>query len=175
MDDSRDPIVQGVQPDVRTGSKWKASVEVADAKYDINIENLRGTSTIGLHGFGFDSNSKLSSPRLRITEKVKDGIEHGRFVTACQQPSQGRWTTWDNLEVRELSWSELWNVSNKRISMMIKSAYDVLGTPANLKTWKLQESDQCVLCEKSPCNLKHILSNCSVALGGGRYTWRIEE
>ena len=63
-------------------------------------------------------------------------------------------------------------MSDKRISKMIKSAYDVLGTPSNLKSWKLQESDVCVLCNKSPCNLKHILSNCSVALVSGRYTWR---
>ena len=63
-------------------------------------------------------------------------------------------------------------MSDKRISMMIKSAYDVLGTPANLKTWNLQECDQCVLCDKWPCNLKHILSNRSVALVGGRCTWR---
>ena len=62
MDESRDPIVQGVQPDVRTGSKWKASVEVADAKYDINIDNLRGSSTIGLHGFGFDHHF-IQNPR----------------------------------------------------------------------------------------------------------------
>ena len=59
--------------------------------------------------------------------------------------------------------------------MMIKSVYDVLGTPANLKRWNLQESDQCVLCDKSPCNLltktTYILSNYSVALVGGRYTW----
>jgi len=56
--------------------------------------------------------------------------------------------------------------------MMIKAAYDVLGTPTNLKRWNLKENDDCVLCGKSPCNLKHILSGCTVALTGGRYTWR---
>ena len=66
-------------------------------------------------------------------------------------------------------------MSDKRISMMIKSAYDVLGTPANLKVWNLQESDKCELCGKGPCNLKHILSSCSAALGSGRYTWRHNE
>ena len=80
--------------------------------------------------------------------------------------------TWNNIEARELSWSEMWEVSDKRISMLIKSAYNVLGTPSNLKLWKLRENDECELCGKSPCNLKHILSNCSVALFGGRYTWR---
>lgn len=51
----------------------------------------------------------------------------------------------------------MWNVSDKRMSMMIKSAYDVLGTPANRKTWKLQDSDECTLCGESPCNLKHVV------------------
>ena len=133
---------------------------------------MRGDRPAGPHGLGYGGNSKKISPRSEISEKVKSDIEHGRFVKACQQPSQGRWTAWKDIEVRELKWSELWNVSDKRISMMIKSAYDVLGTPANLKTWNLQESDVCVLCNKSPCNLKHILSNCNVALTGGRYTWR---
>lgn len=55
---------------------------------------------------------------------------------------------------------------------MIKSAYDVLGTPANLKCCKLKDSNECVLCGKSPCNLKHILSAYSVGLTGGQYTWR---
>lgn len=170
--ESKDPVVQGVQPDVRTGSKWKASEEVAGARFDVSIDKLVGAVPVGRQGLGFGGVSKPSSPRLQITAKVKSNIEHGRYVTACQQPSQGRWTNWNDIEVRELSWSELWNVSDKRISMMIKSAYDVLGTPANLKTWNLQESDKCVLCDKAPCNLKHILSNCSVALVGGRYTWR---
>ena len=76
------------------------------------------------------------------------------------------------MQVRELSWKDLWNVSDKRISMLIKSTYNVLGTPANLKVWNLQDTDICDLCSKSPCNLKHILSACSVALFDGRYTRR---
>ena len=99
-------------------------------------------------------------------------IEESRIVKACQQPSQGRWTAWNSVQARELSWNDLWNMSDKRISMLIKASYDLLGTPSNLKAWNMQYDDNCYLCGKSPCNLKHILSNCSVALGEGRFTWR---
>ena len=138
----------------------------------IGIDKIIGAAQHDKKGLGFNVDSKPSSSRLQITEKVKQNIEHGRFVKACQQPSQGRWTNWNDIQVRELSWKDLWNISDKRISMMIKSAYNVLGTPANLKAWKLQDDDTCDLCSHSPCNLKHILSACKVALVEGRYTWR---
>ena len=170
--ESNDPVVQCVQPDVKAGIKWRPSEEVSDARFDVQIDKLIGSAQCGRQGLGYGGNSKPSSSRLQITDKVKKNIEHTRVVKACQQPSQGRWTTWDNIEVRELSWSKMWNVSDRRISLMIKSAYDVLGTPANLKVWKLLESDECVLCGRAPCNLKHILSNCNVALTSGRYKWR---
>jgi len=172
MEESKDPIVWAVQPDLKTGRKWRASDGVRDAKLDIKIEEVVGHVQTNKRGFGYTRRAIPGSTRSQITEKVKNSLEHERVVTACQQASQGRWTAWSAVETRELSWAELWNVSDKRISMMIKSSYDVLGTPANLKRWNLQEDDSCVLCAKSPCNLKHILSGCNVALTGGRYTWR---
>ncbi len=172
LESSKDPVIQSVQPDVVTGLKWKASCEVHDAKSDIYFDNIVGAAQTSRHGLGWNTDSKQPSFSTQITDKVRSRLEKERYVKACQQPSQGRWTNWETLEVRELSWKEMWDVSDKRMSMMIKSAYDVLGTPANLKTWKLQDSDECTLCGMSPCNLKHILSACSVGLASGRYTWR---
>ena len=81
MSESRDPIVQGVQPDVKTGTKWKASDEVAGAKFDISIEKMVGVVPVGRQGLGYGVDSKQPLPRLQIAEKVKSNIEDGRYVT----------------------------------------------------------------------------------------------
>ena len=119
FEESRDPIVQGVQPDVVTGRKWRASEEVADAKVSIGIDKIIGSAQCGRKGLGFNVDSKPTTSRLQITDKVKQNIEHGRVVKACQQPSQGRWTNWDQMQVRELSWKDLWNISDKMVSLFL--------------------------------------------------------
>ena len=99
-------------------------------------------------------------------DKIKSKVDK-----ACQQPKQGRWTAWNTSDVRELSWKDVWTMSEKRISLLLKSSYDLLGTPANLKLWGMQSDDKCGRCGQV-ANLKHILTNCSVSLNEGRYTWR---
>jgi len=58
-----------------------------------------------------------------------------------------------------------------RLSFLLKSVYDVLPSPTNLKTWGLSESPVCKLCGR-PANLEHVLSSCRTALSDGRYIWR---
>ena len=56
------------------------------------------------------------------------------------------------------------------LSFLLKSIYDVLPTPMNLKHWKLAEDNRCILCNKR-ATLEHILSSCNVSLTQGRYRW----
>ena len=58
-----------------------------------------------------------------------------------------------------------------RISFILRSVYDLLPSPSNLRLWNMTESPNCLLCDR-PANLKHILSSCPTALTGGRYKWR---
>ena len=60
----------------------------------------------------------------------------------------------------------------KKLSFLIKAAYDVLPTPVNLHAWGLTTSDRCRACGKT-ASLKHILTECEYALRS--YTWRYNE
>ena len=146
-------------------------MEVNDAVRDLEMAKIVGTVQIGRAGFGCNPDFNADTPlRKQITSKISKNLDHTRYVQAVQQGKQGRWTTW-NVEKRELSWADLWNVSDARISKLIKSSYDMLGTPANLKSWNLSDTSECALCGAYG-NLRHILSGCKVSLTGGRYTWR---
>ena len=41
-----------------------------------------------------------------------------------------------------------------------------------LKLWGYKQSALCPLCDRSPCTIHHILSNCQYALNQRRYNWR---
>ena len=47
-----------------------------------------------------------------------------------------------------------------------------MRNPNLLKLRGLKNTSSCCLCGAHICSLHHILSNCSVALNGERYTWR---
>ena len=70
-----------------------------------------------------------------------------------------------------MTWSDIWKMEDHRIGYLLRSVYDVLPTPTNLKTWGLTDDPCCKLCGR-PANLEHVLSSCSKALADGRYTWR---
>ena len=54
------------------------------------------------------------------------------------------------------------------MSFLLRSTYDVLPSPANLVRWKVSDDNRC-RCGKLG-TMKHILSNCGLALK--RYEWR---
>jgi hypothetical protein len=47
-----------------------------------------------------------------------------------------------------------------------------LPSPDNLARWKKLVTPRCPLCDKVPCTLFHLLSNCRVSLDQGRYDYR---
>ena len=57
------------------------------------------------------------------------------------------------------------------LSFLLKSVYDVLPSPTNLKTWGLSKSPDRKLCGR-PAILEHVLNLCRTALSDGRYRWR---
>ena len=87
------------------------------------------------------------------------------------QKVQGKWTQWTNLIQRDMSWSSLMRSSRHIISFSLGVTFDTLGTPVNLKRWKLCDTDVCELCG-ARCSIQHILSGCKVALGAVRYRYR---
>ena len=106
-----------------------------------------------------------------VLGEVRAGEEEVRIAAAVQQSQQGRWTRWDEVVARRLSWSDVWKIDQARIGFLISSVYDVLPSPSNLARWHLADHPVCQLCQ-SRGTLRHILSACPSALGQGRYTWR---
>ena len=60
-------------------------------------------------------------------------------------------------------------METKQLGFLIKTVYDKLPTPVNLKFWGLSTSNLCKACEKI-ANLKHVLTGCQYSLRS--YTWR---
>ena len=89
----------------------------------------------------------------------------------CSSHSKGRWTTWEDVVQRSISWNEIWKMSPYRLAFVIRSIYDQLPSRDNLRRWGLTEDCKCELCGESE-TLHHVLSNCKYALDNGRYTWR---
>ncbi|KAK3753533.1 hypothetical protein RRG08_016548 [Elysia crispata] len=58
-----------------------------------------------------------------------------------------------------------------RISILIRSVYDLLPSNANLVRWRKKEDPTCPLCQGRQTT-EHVLSSCKIALSQGRYTWR---
>ena len=103
------------------------------------------------------------------TAKVRKLEAEQRELHLIQCSQQGQVTQWESHVVeRKIGWSEIWKWQASRLSFLLKSTYDVLPSPVNLKRWKIQEDDSC-RCGKLG-TMKHILSCCHLALN--RYTWR---
>lgn len=86
--------------------------------------------------------------------------------------SQGRWTQWDQVQERPLTWKELWQTDQGKLSFLLRSVTDLLPTPSNLKIWGGEEDPSCKQCGAANCTLNHILTGCPKALAEGRDRWR---
>ena len=71
-----------------------------------------------------------------------------------------------------LSWkSFLWDIPQGVLKFAINAGINTLPSGDNLKRWGKRVSDRCGFCGNVQ-TLAHILTNCSVALEQGRFTWR---
>ena len=85
--------------------------------------------------------------------------------------AQGAWTRWESATPKKLTWHEILQKQPLQLGFLLRSVYDLLPTPANLKLWYKTEDDACKLCGKRG-TLEHVLSSCRTALTQGRYRWR---
>ncbi|KAG5277490.1 hypothetical protein AALO_G00118230 [Alosa alosa] len=113
---------------------------------------------------------KENTSHLFVINKLRHQEEAARCATAVSQAQQGRWTKWEGVERRNITWSDLWSMESNRLSFIIRATYDVLPSPTNLHVW-YGEDPACLQCA-APAILKHILVGCKTSLTQGRYTWR---
>ena len=93
---------------------------------------------------------------------------------AHELAQQGTWTAWyDCVTHTDLSWRNLiYGPGPHVIKFMLNAMVNWVKTPDLMKMWGYKKTAYCPLCRHPQCTLHHILSNCRVALNGGRYTWR---
>ena len=71
-----------------------------------------------------------------------------------------------------VSWRAfMWDIPQGVLRFAINAGINTLPTLDNLKRWGKRVNDRCPFCGNIQ-TLLHVLSNCSVALDQGRYTWR---
>ncbi|XP_035658193.1 uncharacterized protein LOC118403564 [Branchiostoma floridae] len=175
---SQDPSVRAAfNQGINTGKKWNATSSISQAISRQQHKDLVGSVQVGRTGFDWgkkDQRWKSANPNERrqlLIQEVRRMEEERRRVVAVGQRQQGAWLNWEGAVERRLSWSDLWSMQNARLSFLLRSVYDVLPSPYNLTRWYKNE-ESCQLCGRAQADLKHILSNCNIALQQGRYTWR---
>ncbi|XP_058614749.1 uncharacterized protein LOC131529194 [Onychostoma macrolepis] len=137
LQDSRDPVVQNAKAQVQTGSKWKATHAVNQAITHLKHQEVVGMVQHGRAGFGLGTSPKMWSKASKIVRKnltnsevVRDEEESYK-IKAVSQGQQGRWTTWEAVSDRVLTWADLWRMPKARLSFLIRATYDTLPSPQN--------------------------------------------
>jgi hypothetical protein len=181
-------IVQNVSPPA-TGRKWKLydprtifgivvdTGVIRRCEMMVRSDEMVGRVAQGRMGFEYAGGEegmrkKALSSRQQVVKKVVAESEEEYLTRAVQLAVQGRWTAWKDLNQRVISWRSLVYGDPRLIRFCIGVTFDTLDSPANLKRWHLQPSDECCLCKREKCTVRHVLSGCKVALAQGRYRYR---
>ena len=150
---------------------------VEEAESRLRLKEVVGAVQQDRRGVGWRENKWWSKQnekgkREMVTEELRKMEEERRVTKAVGQSQQGAWTTWQGADNRVISWEGLKGMEPVKISMLLRSVYDLLPTPANLQKWGAADSGNCNLCGKRG-TLEHVLASCDKSLN--KYTWRHNE
>ena len=171
---SKDPKIKDNPPEVRSGGKWNAEQEVNNLIDQLEHKDIVGSVQTNREGLGARNFKPFRASNRKVKQKavvseLRTNENERRKVSLVQCSVQGQCLQWESVVVeRKLSWKDIWNWETARISFLIKSTYDVLPSPVNLKRWKQSQEELCKCGQRG--TMKHILSHC--ALGLDRRTWR---
>ena len=118
-----------------------------------------GSAGLGLHPQRWWSKYTRKNKRKMVSEKIRHFEESKRLAIAMAQPKQGAWTKWENTKDRTIKWSNIKQMERKQLSFLIKSVYDILPTPVNLKLWWVSSFNLFKAFVKI-ANFKHVLARC---------------
>ena len=176
LEDSGDKVVETINPQLKTGRKWKVQEAMDSAKDSLRIKEIIGHTQTNRQGLGSTktewwSKAKGKAKRDMMIQEMRKEEDQKRLQKAVQQSQQGQWTTWESALQKSLTWNDIWHMAPLRISFILRSAYDLLPSNANLVKWGKTDDPACPLCHEKQ-TVEHVLSSCKVALAQGRYTWR---
>ena len=171
---SKDEKIRNDPPEVRTGKKWSAETTTDDLVCQLehkdvirSVQNNR--EGLGMRAFKPFCASSATEKRKAVVNELRTNENINRQVKLVQCSVQGQCLQWESVVVeRKIGWKDIWDWETARTSFLIKSTYDVLPSPVNLKRWRQQEEETCRCGQRG--TMKHILSHCS--LGLDRRTWR---
>jgi hypothetical protein len=181
-------IVQNVTPS-STGRKWRLydprtvfgvvvdTGVIRRCEMMVKNDDMVGRVAQGRMGFEYAGGEEgkrreALCKRKQLVKKVVAESEEEYLTRAVQLGVQGRWTAWKDLNQRVISWRSLVYGDPRLIRFCIGVTFDTLASPANLKRWGLETTEECCLCKKEKCTVRHVLSGCKVALAQGRYRYR---
>ena len=175
-----DTFVKSIEPKVRSGKLWSASVALSNARRDLECEAMRGMIQPHFRsGIGF---GEWIKPWERLSEREKQDTVLGRVKKNIDQERQCqygtlemqcRWVNWnDGVLPMDLSWNNMFKLGDSLVGFALSVVYGTVITPAMKSNWDADEDGNCKLCETRRGTIQHILSGCPVALQQGRYTWR---
>ena len=97
----------------------------------------------------------------KAQEQSRDLVMGGEFVRLLEEQES-------NVEWRSL----IHSLPSGLLGFAARLTTNSLPSPDNLARWKKLVTPRCPLCDKVPCTLFHLLSNCRVSLDQGRYDYR---
>ena len=175
VDDSLDPVLSGVVVG-KAGRKWSSSQAKDDALSSLMWKEMcRGQSSrvgLGVKKHVLLSKLRGKDRRRAVVDEVRNQDAARGNVRLHTLSQQGRSTTWEGTDNRDISWKRLTSSRKSRLSFLVGSVYDTLPSQTNLARWGRAEDATCRLCGDRRESLDHVLAGCSVALGGGRYRFR---
>ncbi len=140
---------------------------------DCNTNKSWAWSRQGGQAILWSKASKKERKDLVVAEVTR--IEQDELrVRSVAQGQQGRWTTWEGVANRAISWVVFWKLPQARLNFLIRATYDTLPSPKNLHQW-LGTEQSCDLCGTINASLQHVLSGCKTALTQGRLRWRHDQ
>ena len=106
----------------------------------------------------------MSPYRKQVTNKIGEQENQKLVAKAAQQSLQGKWTQWEGVVQRDMSFNSLLRSFPQLVSFILGVTFDTVGFSANIKRWGLLDEESCSLCDAKKCTVGHILTGCLVAL-----------
>ncbi|XP_063675902.1 uncharacterized protein LOC134812422 [Bolinopsis microptera] len=161
----------------RDKKRWDYTKELTNRERDLYFKELIGyVQTREGAGIGFGDQRRKKNKKEQLVEIIKSLKEEELLQTLYDKRVQGKFLTWENTMQLDTGWqSLLYTLSPELTKFHLNAIHDVASTPSNLQLWNYSSTNNCPLCGRQQCNLKHILTCCPVSLKQGRYNWRHDQ
>jgi hypothetical protein len=110
-------------------------------------------------GAGVGIGAKKKEGTRESLVNVIQSMKKELLLTLYDKSVQGRFLTWQNTMQLDTGWQNLlFTLSPELTKFYLNAIHDVASTPNNLKLWNYSLFNNCPLCGRQQCNLKHILT-----------------